>query len=170
MKHHLTWFVLFLMATASVASAQQLYIESAEIRFEFPSKNVKGTIAGFESKSIIDWETPSNSLFKGSVAVSTLDTRNGLRNWHLRSSRYFAAKAHPKIQFESSSVAKTDNSLVVKGQLTLKGITKPLTIRFRKEEKRLIGTATIYSSDHDISIKKQREDNKVNITFDFVLK
>ena len=170
MRNRFSKLFLLLLAVTGVVHAQQQHIQSAKITFEFPSKNVKGSIAGFESSTEIDWEHPENSTFKGKVAVRTLDTRNGLRNWHLRSSKYFAAKAHPNILFESTSVVKTNNGLIVNGKLTLKGITKTVTIRFKKQEQRLIGATTIYASDYNISIKKKREDNEVNIKFDFVLK
>ena len=47
-----------------------------------------------------------NSIFKGSVDSKTLDTNNGLRNWSLRSGKYFDVDDHPKITFESKEISK----------------------------------------------------------------
>ena len=95
-KVRLSFFLFFLLSHVPLTYAQQGGIASAKITFEFLSKKVNGSIEGFESESQIDWDVPSNSKFKGSVKVATLDTNNGLRNWSLRSSRYFNAKTYPK--------------------------------------------------------------------------
>lgn len=151
------------------ANAQDLELRNAKITFEFPSKNVTGSLSGFRSQSKVNWQALENSVFEGTVEASTLDTDNGLRNWHLRSSRYFATKTYPQIHFKSDTVKWENDTLVVNGKLTLKGTTKPLTIRFRKQGRQLLGTCSIYSSDYGITIKKEREDNLVDIRFSFDL-
>ncbi|WP_350291883.1 YceI family protein [uncultured Croceitalea sp.] len=160
---------LFLAFSVPKSSNAQATVSKAEISFEFVSKGVKGTIEGFESTSRIDFDNPENSTFEGSVGVKTLDTNNGLRNWSLRSGKYFDADDFPRIQFKSTSVSQKDASLVVIGDLTLKGITKPITIDFIKKGNQLKGSTAIYSYDYGIKIKKKREDNLVNITLLFNL-
>lgn len=147
----------------------QATISKAEVSFEFVSKKVKGTIQGFESTSTIDFDNPAHSIFKGAVATETIDTNNGLRNWSLKSGKYFNADDFPRIQFTSTSVHKKENRYVVNGNLTLKGITKPITIYFMKKGNQLKGNTSIYSSDYNIKIKKKREDNLVRITLLFYL-
>lgn len=161
--------LFFVLCQVAVVYAQQSSIATASITFEFPSKNVKGSIEGFESESQIDWDVPSNSIFKGSVQVATLDTNNGLRNWSLRGSRYFNAKTYPKIHFVSRKIRKTGNVWSVVGDLTLKGTTKTFTIDFEEDNGKLIGNARLYSSDFGINIKKNREDNLVKVKFEFEL-
>lgn len=151
------------------ARGQQGKITNARITFEFPAKGVKGSIEGFESESKIVWDTPSNSIFKGSVEVASLDTNNGLRNWSLRGSRYFNAKDHPKIFFSSRQVRKTGTRWLVDGDLTIKGTTKAITIEMQEDGNKLMGNASLYSSDFGIKIKKKREDNLVNVRFEFEL-
>ncbi|GMN08917.1 YceI family protein [Croceitalea sp. MTPC9] len=148
----------------------QTTISKAKISFEFVSKDVKGTIEGFESSSKIDFDNPENSFFSGSVAVKTLDTNNGLRNWSLKSGKYFDEDDFPRIEFESSAVNPKDDGYLVKGNLTLKGTTKPITIVFAKQGNQLKGTTSIYCSDYGIKIKKKREDNLVRITLLFDIK
>ncbi|MEM9866715.1 MAG: YceI family protein [Bacteroidota bacterium] len=144
-------------------------ISSAEIRFEFVSKKVKGTIEGFESQSIIDWENPEKSVFEGSVQSETLDTNNGLRNWSLRSGKYFDTDDYPKIYFKSSNVRLVEDKLLVEGNLTIKSISKKMTISFQRKGQQLIGTTSLYSLDYGIKIKKNRADNLVNIKMIFTL-
>ncbi len=160
-------FVFLVSFALLPVSAQDTKITSGKITFQFPSKKVKGSIEGFESTSKIDWDNPSNSVFEGSVEAASLDTNNGLRNWSLKSSRYFSAKTYPRIFFTSNSVQKENNTWIVQGDLTLKGITKPFRIDFKETEGKLKGKGELYSSDFGIKIKKQREDNLVLVYFEF---
>ncbi|WP_435625764.1 YceI family protein [Flagellimonas sp.] len=162
-------FCFFLLTLVNPFSERRMdrKINSAKITFEFVSKKVKGTIEGFESESTIEWENLENSYFKGSVLAKTLDTNNGLRNWSLRSGKYFDVDDHPKITFESTSVTKSNDQLLVTGMLTIKGTEKEITIIFRKSGQQLIGTTSLFSIDYGIKIKKNREDNLVNVKMIF---
>ena len=166
MKNIIVLFLLF-------AIQQQVYgqrIANANISFTFVAKDVDGTIDGFSSTSTIDWDTPENSVIEGTVLSETIKTRNFLRDWSLRGSKYFNADEHPKISFKSTTVKRENDALLVNGNLTIKGITKPITIRFTKNGKKLLGTTTLFSSDFDITIlKKGRESNKVRVQFNLEL-
>nr|WP_298998861.1 YceI family protein [uncultured Allomuricauda sp.] len=142
-------------------------IASAKITFEFVSKEVKGTIEGFESQSKIDWQNLENSYFKGAVQSKTLDTNNGLRNWSLRGGKYFNVDDYPKITFESTEVQKENDKLLVTGTLNIKGIEKEITITFKRNGQQLVGTTSLYSIDYGIKIKKKREDNLVKVKMVF---
>ncbi|WP_396589827.1 YceI family protein [Allomuricauda sp. R78024] len=161
---------LFLVIGLSftIVNGQKTSIKSAQISFEFVSKNVKGTISGFESESSIDLGNLESSIFKGSVSSETLDTNSGLRNWSLKSGKYFDADDYPKISFESNVARLEGEKLVVKGNLTIKETSKQVTITFTRKENQLIGTTSLYSIDYGIKIKKKREDNlvKVKMVFD----
>jgi len=157
--------LLFLKVPVETQTTKK--IASAKITFEFVSKNVKGTIEGFESESRIDWENPENSYFKGFVQSETLDTHNGLRNWSLRGGKYFDTDDYPKITFESREVIKENDAFKVKGTLNIKGNKKDITIIFTKKGQQLVGTTSLYCIDYGIKIKKKREDNLVNIQMVF---
>ena len=147
----------------------QQQIKNAKISFEFLDKGVKGTLAGFESQSVINWDNLEASVLEGSVATETLDTNNGLRNWSLKSGKYFDKSDHPRIRYKSSQILATASGYTVSGTLTIKGIAKPMTIDFTREGNKLIGKATVFTTDFDIKIKKKREDNEVAVRFEFDL-
>ncbi|MEM9362105.1 MAG: YceI family protein [Bacteroidota bacterium] len=163
---YLFFFWLFLLVLP-VTGQKSGAITSAQITFEFVSKSVNGTLDGFESESTIDWDNLENSSFKGSVQSKTLDTNNGLRNWSLRSGKYFDVDDYPLITFESNKVTTTDDSLLVKGTLNIKGIEKEVIITFKRDGQQLVGTTSLYSIDYGIKIKKKREDNLVTIKMVF---
>ncbi|MEM6542340.1 MAG: hypothetical protein AAF634_14350, partial [Bacteroidota bacterium] len=62
---HIFLFLGFLGGLLAV-HAQDLKLSNAKITFEFPSKNVTGSISGFTSKSRINWEALESSVFEGS--------------------------------------------------------------------------------------------------------
>ncbi len=150
--------------------AQQYVFDDATITFEFVSKNTKGSIAGFSSQSDLDFSDLESSVLQGSVEVATLDTNNGLRNWSLKSRKYFNEDAYPKIYFKSTTITANNDAWVVKGLVTIKGVEKPLTINFNKTGNKLVGICQLYTSDFGINIKKKREDNLVKIRMEFSLR
>lgn len=160
--------LLISCSTTFLFGQQNGTLSDAEISFTFVSKNVNGSLSGFKSKSIIDKNDKANSKLKGSVLAKTLDSGNFLRNWSLKGGKYFDVDTYPTISFESTSVKEENEGFVVDGLLTIKDISKPLSITFKEEGNRLVGTATLYSSDFDIQIiKKSREANKVIIKMSF---
>ena len=69
----------------------------------------------------------------GSVEVNikpeSIDTRNERRDGHLRNPDFFSAKEFPELSFKSTSVKKvSENTYEATGDLTLRGVTKPLTV------------------------------------------
>ncbi|SHG29236.1 YceI family protein [Flagellimonas flava] len=166
-----TIFVCLLLCSLSsiLLQAQEAKISSGDIGFEFVHNGVKGTFGGFKSESTINWDALDQSVFKGSVESKTISTRNGLRNWSLRSSKYFDVDDYPFISFESTKVEQQGSNILATGNLTIKSTTKTVTINFSREKSQLVGLFSLYSSDYDIKIKKKREDNLVKVRMEFDL-
>ena len=170
MKIKYTFFFLLFLSQHLIFSQEQS-ISSAKISFTFVNEEVDGTLSGFTSSSSIDFNDLENSKFKGSVDVETIDTGNSLRNWSIRRGKYFNASDYPKISFESTSIQSTASGFTVKGDLTIKSITKSISVDFTKSGTQITGTTTLYSSDYGITIsKKGREKNQVDVIFAFQLK
>lgn len=162
--------ILVSCITTFLIGQDQGTLSDAEISFTFVSKKVNGTISGFSSSSKIDKNSISSSKLKGSVETKTLDSGNFLRNWSLKGGTYFDTDTYPTIHFESTSIEALKVGFTVTGQLTIKGISKPITIGFQDEGNRLVGTTTLFSSDFGINIiKKSREANKVVVKMSFMV-
>ena len=52
------------------------------------------------------------------------------RDAHLRSGDFFAIEQHPQITFPSTDIRQGGDNLVVTGELTVKGITRPVQVVF----------------------------------------
>lgn len=161
--------LLFIGCAVTLLPAQDGgQLTDAEISFTFVSKKVEGSLSGFASSSKIDLNDISNSKLKGSVATKTLESGNFLRNWSLKGSKYFDVDTYPTMRFESRTLQGTADEFTAEGELTIKKTSKPITIRFKKQGDRIIGTTQIYASDFGINvIKKSREANKVLIKMSF---
>src|SRR5690606_24263928 len=74
----------------------------------------------------IDGDNPGASFIDISVDAKKVDTGNERRDRHLRSPDFFNAEQFPTISFTARSAEKTgDNTLVMSGELTMLGVTKP---------------------------------------------
>ena len=79
----------------------------------------------------LDDADPSKSSFTVEIQVDKVNTGNAQRDNHLKSPDFFNARQYPKITFKSTSVKKgeAENTLDVSGDLTMHGVTKPVTAR-----------------------------------------
>lgn len=78
-------------------------------------------------------DDPAACSFDFSVKVASIDTHNKDRDGELVGEGFFAAEKHPTIQFKSKSVkAAGKDALEVAGELTMRGVTKPLTVIIRR--------------------------------------
>jgi len=81
---------------------------------------VSGAIEGGEQPSI-----------RGTVAAASLTTFDENRDAHLQSPEFFDTERYPELAFESTSVAAEGDELAVEGELTIKGVTRPVSLRGR---------------------------------------
>ena len=99
------------------------------------------------------------------IATASIDTDNAKRDGHLKSADFFDVEKYPDMKFVLEAVKLTDeSSAMAKGQLTLRGITKPVElvvkdISFGKGfgGKDILGfwaTGTIKRSDYGMSWNK----------------
>ncbi len=95
---------------------------------------VISNVTGFFKKFEGICEAPSDD-FEGaeidfSMDVDSIDTNQEQRDVHLKSDLFFDAEKYPKITFKSTSFVKTgDNEFDLIGNLTIKDITKPTTLK-----------------------------------------
>lgn len=89
---------------------------------------VRGSFNEFEGSGYFDADHPAKSHLELTVQAASIDTRNADRDGHLRSNDFFDMENHPTIEFRSSAVEVVDDTTYrVTGDLTIKGITRPVT-------------------------------------------
>jgi polyisoprenoid-binding protein YceI len=88
-------------------------------------REISGTVA-------FDAADPAKSSVDITVPVEKIDTRNEKRDQHLKSPDFFNAKQFPTLTFKSTKVEGAGDTYSVTGDLTIHGVTKPVTVQFRK--------------------------------------
>lgn len=130
--------LLALWLTGSLQAQPQLKIDSAHsfVVFKIQHLGVSTAWGRFNSpEGSITWDDQDPAKSKITVTLQTgkVDTGNQKRDDHLRSPDFFSAKQFPTITFKSTSISKSaDNQYQVTGDLTLHGVTKPLTVTLTK--------------------------------------
>jgi polyisoprenoid-binding protein YceI len=90
---------------------------------------VRGNFNDFTGSFTVDGANPSASSAKVSIEAASIDTRNADRDGHLKSNDFFAMDDHPQIAFVSTAIEqRSDTDYRVTGELTLRGVTKPVTL------------------------------------------
>ena len=92
---------------------------------------VRGSFSEFEGAGYFDAENPANSQLQLTIKAASIDTGNADRDAHLRSNDFFDMDTYPEIAFVSTQVEQVDEqNYRVTGDLTLKGVTLPVTVDF----------------------------------------
>jgi polyisoprenoid-binding protein YceI len=91
--------------------------------------NVSGRFKDFDGVIKYDKANPAASSVSFTVQAKSIDTDNDDRDNHLRSGDFFETEKFPTWTFTSSSVKAVDaDTLEVTGDMTIKGVTKKMTI------------------------------------------
>ncbi|MGI8754346.1 MAG: YceI family protein [Acidimicrobiales bacterium] len=88
---------------------------------------VRGTFDTFTGTITIA-EDPTQSSVTAEVDMTSINTRDETRDGHLRTADFFDVEAHPSMTFTSTSVAPDGSDYKVTGDLTLKGVTRPVEL------------------------------------------
>lgn len=91
---------------------------------------VTGSFQNFEGTVETEGDDFSNAKVNFSLDVTSINTNQEQRDGHLRSADFFDAEKYPHIKFESTSVTKEgDDEYKLTGNLTIKDVTKPVTLK-----------------------------------------
>ncbi len=93
--------------------------------------DIHGRFNDYSGTFVINKDDPSKSSFALDIKVESVDTNNAKRDEHLRAPDYFNVKQFPSLTFQSTKVKATDAGYEVTGDLTLHGVTKPVTLKLK---------------------------------------
>lgn len=110
---------------------------------------VRGSFNEFVGSGHFDAENPAASNLSLTIEASSIDTRNADRDGHLRSNDFFDMETYPQITFVSTAVEAVDaENFQVTGDLTIKGVTKSVTVDFE-----FTGSATDPFGNHRVGFE-----------------
>src|SRR5215211_1659262 len=88
---------------------------------------VRGYFRTF-SGVLVTAEDPTASTVEATIDMDSIDTRQEQRDAHIRSADFFDVGNHTEMTFRSTAVATDGADWTVTGDLTIKGITEPVTL------------------------------------------
>lgn len=99
---------------------------SFTVRHMMVSK-VRGRFTKF-SGELVTGEDPSRSSVTASIDLSSIDTDNEQRDGHIRSADFFDVEKYPTMTYRSTGVRSDGDDWIVDGELSLHGVTRPLSL------------------------------------------
>src|SRR5215475_2478058 len=91
---------------------------------------VSGRFKDFVGTIHFDDQDVTKSSVEFNAKVTSIDTGVENRDRHLRSADFFDVEKFPEMTFKSTKVERKGKSYVLYGDLTIKGVTKPVTLPF----------------------------------------
>lgn len=168
--------LIFLLFFSLNVSAQSYTPVDSSSKIHFVIKNfginTGGDLSKIQGAITFLPENPEESKFNVSVAVSTIDTDNSMRDKSLVSDEYFDAEKFPLITITSTKIARTNKTAAgfyyFTGNLTIKGVTKSIAFPFQAKEERdgyqFTGSFDINRTDFGVGEQNIVLSNQVAVT------
>jgi len=124
-------------ATAGSILTGDYTIDASHTRLGFSARHamvttVRGQFGDFDGTAHADSENPAASSVALTIRAASVSTGTADRDGHLTSGDFFDVENHPQITFTSTSVERDGTEWTITGDLTIKGVTKPVTIPFEE--------------------------------------
>jgi polyisoprenoid-binding protein YceI len=134
MKRIVIATLALLVGLAGAASAADTWtIDKAHSDVTFRVKHlmskVTGSFGDFDGTITTDFANLDASAVSFTIQATSIDTKNGDRDKHLRTADFFDVEKFPTITFTSSKITKTgDNTFAASGTFTMHGMSKEITL------------------------------------------
>ena len=121
------------MTSTAVETRNTWTIDPSHTTVEFVAKHmmittVKGRFAELTGTIIADETNIADSSVEATLQAASLDTRSEQRDAHLRSPDFLDVENYPDVTFKSTAISGTKKSFTVTGDLTIRGVTRPITL------------------------------------------
>ena len=121
-----------IIAPAATATKWALDPTHSEVQFKIKHlviSTVTGSFKSFQGSMMsADENNFENAQVEFSLDVESIDTNQEMRDGHLKGEEFFDVAKFPTIKFESTSFVKDGDSYKITGNLTMKDVTKPVTL------------------------------------------
>lgn len=132
------WSVLLIttllaLGTGLAGAAERYKIDPAHSFVLFKISHLgfstlNGRFNDFSGEFVYDPANPANSTIRVEVATASVDSNWAERDKHLRSADFLDVDKYPTATFETTSYSERDGKGTLQGNLTLRGVTRPITI------------------------------------------
>jgi len=117
----------------AIGSKTTWKLDPSHTLVEFSAKHlmittVKGRFTDVEGFIHADDKNIANSSVEATLKAVSIDTRTEQRDNHLRSADFLEVEKYPEITFRSTRIEGTKKEFKLTGDLTIRGVTKPVTL------------------------------------------
>ena len=124
---------LFVAASQALAAPETFQFDKNHTLVGFRIRHfvskVEGRFKDFDGTITLDRQNPSASKVELTIQTASVDTAQENRDKDLRSPNFFEVEKYPTITFKSTKIeAKGSDTFEVTGDLTMKGVTKAVTL------------------------------------------
>lgn len=111
----------------------QWTIDTTHANVDFSVKHmaistVRGSFAVFNGSGETN-EAGMPTSVQMEIDAASISTNNEQRDGHLKSGDFFDVEKFPKLAFKSTAITGTPDELTIAGELTIRGVTKPVTLK-----------------------------------------
>lgn len=122
-----------MILTGGLLMATEYKVDNAHTNVGFTVKhmmitNVHGKFTSYDAVIDFDESTKTFKKLVANIDTKSIDTGITDRDNHLRSDDFFASEKFPKMTFEMTSYKADGDEGKISGNLTIRGITKPVTL------------------------------------------
>jgi polyisoprenoid-binding protein YceI len=154
--------VVAALLTAGIASASEYSLDVTHTDVGFSVKhlmitNVKGKFRTFDARIDFDAKSKTFKVFEAVVDTNSVDTANVKRDNHLRSEDFFLAEKYPKMTFVMKSYEADGDEGVMKGDLTIRGVTKAVSLNVEE-----IGTIKDFKGNNRVGFTLSGKINRLD--------
>jgi polyisoprenoid-binding protein YceI len=89
-----------------------------------------GTVEG----EITTGPSPLDSTVSATIQATSIDTKNSMRDDHIRSADFFDAENHPTLTFTSTGIRHEGGEFLIDGDLSIRGVSKQVTLAVETPE------------------------------------
>jgi len=124
---------LFAASTPAFAAVEMLNIDKSHTNVGFSVRHfftpVKGEFKDVKGTIAYDKDNVSASKVEVTIDAASINTNNERRDTHLKTEDFFWVEKNPEIKFVSKTISVgKDNKGTMTGDLTMRGVTKPVTL------------------------------------------
>lgn len=168
---------LFGLAGLGYGFAQTSKVISGSTNFsvKYVLGTCEGTFDAPKGEAVFNEKSSENGSFDLTIAANTFKTGNGSRDKDMKSEKYFYVEKYPNIHFKSSKIEKKNGKYETTGKMTIRNVTKTVTLPFEAKKNAdgsyaLSSTFDIDRLDYQIGTKDWKLKNVVTLNLKAVVK
>lgn len=146
-------FSAILLINQFLYSQQTINASSSKVNFEISNmgfKTVEGSFSGMSGTVNFQPSNLNNSTLEVCIDAKTVDTDNETRDEHLSKEDFFYVEKYPSICFKSTSISKSETGYLAKGTLTMRGVSKEVSIPFTYSNNTFNGSLEIDRTNYKV--------------------